>query len=182
MARPTVTREETSGDDDIRNSRETESREYEDLTDEDRVSLLRDEMINQALPTVPKIPGYHTIWLSTTNQYDTISRRVRLGYTPVKPEDLPQADFSAATIREGAYIGCIGTNEMLLFKIPEALYQKFMKLMHHDLPQEEEEKLKANIKKLQDGSLSNGHSLVREVGDGTDELLRQPSRKVRQFQ
>lgn len=178
MARNT----EQTETDDLRNSRATESREYADLTDDDRLAMLRNEFINAALPGVPKIKGYHTIWLSMTNQYDTIARRLRLGYTAVKPEELPQQEFTSLTVRDGAYAGCIGVNEMLLYKIPEELYQKMMQVLHHDLPQEEEEKLRQNINQLKDGTLSNGHSLVREIGDGTDELLKRPSQKARAFQ
>ena len=35
-----------------------------------------DEWTQSALPKVPDIPGFHLCWLSTTNSYDTIDKRI----------------------------------------------------------------------------------------------------------
>ena len=167
---------------DLRGSRETEDRSYADLTDEDRLSILRNEFINQALPSVPPLRGFHLVWLSTTNQYDSLQHRARLGYTPVKAGEFPQRDFASLTIRDGAYKDCIGVNEMLLCKIPEELYQKIMNVVHGELPDREDEKLQANIARLSDPNMGKGSSLVRELGDGTEELLKRPKGNPRAWQ
>ena len=155
-----------------RASIETSSREFQDLTDDDRVQMLREEFLQQALPTTPKIKGFHTCWLSQTNQYDTIQRRMRLGYVPVKPEEIGNMGFDVAVQKGGDYAGLIVVNEMVLFKIPQSLYERFMKVMHEDLPNEQDDKLRANLELIKSGQLSKGHSIVREIGDGTDEVLR----------
>ncbi|MFZ9183829.1 MAG: hypothetical protein ACO214_11170 [Hylemonella sp.] len=64
----------------------TENRE---ISDDERVEMFRQQFFQSALPDLPKIPGYHTCWLTTTNPRDSIQGRVRLVYVPVKPEDVP---------------------------------------------------------------------------------------------
>lgn len=137
------------------------------MSEDEVEEFLRNEFINQVLPTVPAIPGYHICWLSTTNQYDTIAYRMRLGYVPVTQDDIPH--FQSTTIKTGEYSGMLGVNEMLLFKIPETLYQRIMKVFHHDRPAQEEERLRANLEDLQH---HKGQPMIAEMGDGTEELLR----------
>ena len=59
------------------------------VSSEERRRMFRSEWLQEALPTPPEIPGFHLCWLSTTNQYDPIHKRLRMGYTPVKAEELP---------------------------------------------------------------------------------------------
>jgi len=145
------------------------------MTQDDRRAFLRSEFLQQALPSPPALDGFHTCWLSTTNQYDTIARRVRLGYEPVKPSDIPGHDL--ATMKTGEYAGMIAVNEMLLYKIPQVVYEDMMALFHHELPNEQEEMLKANIELMAGGSLSKGMPLISEadMGDGTAELIKRRS-------
>lgn len=152
-------------------------RELLDMSDQERAQFLRDEFTTQQLPAIPKIPGYHVCWLSTTNQYDTIMRRMRLGYRPVEVKDLP-VGFSSLTLKSGEYSGCVGVNEMVAFKLPEDVYQALMKTYHHDLPNEEADKLKRMVEQLKSGELaSKAGPLIKEVGDGTEELLRRDRSK-----
>ena len=62
-----------------------------------------------------------------------------LGYEPVKPEEVPGWEY--ASIKTGEWQGFIGVNEMLAFKLPMSLYEKFMMEAHHDAPNREEGKL-----------------------------------------
>ena len=55
----------------------------------ERRRMFRDEWIQESLPKPPGIPGFHLCWLSSTNGYDPIHKRLRMGYTPVKPEEVP---------------------------------------------------------------------------------------------
>ena len=71
-----------------------------------------DEWTQSALPKVPDIPGFHLCWLSTTNSYDTIDKRIRLGYTPVLADELP--GFENYRVKAGEHVGHISCNEMLL--------------------------------------------------------------------
>ena len=91
----------------------TENRE---ISDEERVEMFRQQFFQSSLPDLPKIPGWHTCWLTTTNPRDSIQMRIRLGYQPVKPEDVPGWEY--ATLKTGDWVGFIGVNEMLAFKLP----------------------------------------------------------------
>ena len=88
------------------------------------------------LPNLPEIAGQHVCWLSTTNSQDPIHRRMQLGYTPIKPAEIP--GFAFESIKSGEWAGCVGVNEMIAFKVPERLYQKYMTELHHRAPLREE--------------------------------------------
>ena len=100
------------------------------------------EFIQEALPTPPAIPGWHFVWLSTTNQYDPIYKRMRMGYEPVKAEEIP--GYENYRVKSGEFEGLISVNEMVLFKIPQDFYQEIMEEYHYNMPNEEEERLRAN--------------------------------------
>ena len=109
------------------------------LSDDERVEMFRQQFHQSSLPDLPKLEGWHTCWLTTTNSRDSIHMRMRLGYEPLKPEDVPGWDY--VTIKTGDWGGFIGVNEMLAFKLPMSLYEKYMQEAHHDAPLREEEKL-----------------------------------------
>ena len=120
------------------------------------------EFSQEALPTPPQIPGWHFIWLSTTNQYDPIYKRQRMGYEPVKAEELP--GYENFRVKSGEFEGLIAVNEMILFKIPQEIYQEIMEEYHHNMPLEEEDRLKANA--VLGERDSNGKQLGMVEGDG----------------
>lgn len=140
--------------------------EDRELTDEVRLDLFRSQFSQAALPDLPPIPGFHLCWLTTTNPRDTIAMRARLGYTPVKPEDVPGWDH--ATLKTGEYAGLIGVNELLAFKLPLNLYEQYMQEAHHYAPMREQEKLTANVDSIQEGARSKGADVVEF--DGMREL------------
>lgn len=141
----------------------TENRE---LSDDDRVEMFRQQFFQSALPDLPNIDGWHTCWLTTTNPRDSIHMRMRLGYEPIKPEDIPGWEY--VTLKTGEYAGMIGVNEMVAFKIPMSLYQRFMQEAHHDAPMREEGKLTDTAEFLQQQARSNGSDVM--VGDGISAL------------
>ena len=159
--------------DDGRMSRESESREItEDRTKQDRANWIKilEGNLNEALPDLPPIPGWHICWLSTTNNYDTIPKRMRLGYVPVKPEDLKSVDgddFQSLVLKGGSFGGMVGWNEMLAYKIPMDRYQAIMAFLHHEKPLEDESMITAELEGLTDAS---GRTLARDVGEGTEGL------------
>lgn len=108
----------------------------------ERVFNFRDEWSANALPTPPEIPGYHQCWLSTTNSYDPIHRRMRMGYEPVKADEVE--GFETFKMRSGEFAGFVGCNEMMLFKIKIEVYQDMMAYFHHERPLEDEEAIKNN--------------------------------------
>lgn len=141
------------------------------LTPEQRAAMIRNEFLQEALPTVPKIPGWHLCWLSTTNSYDPIHKRMRLGYVPVKYDEMP--GFEQMRMTTGEFEGTIACNEMLLFKVPQEQYLAIMQEFHHNMPAEEEEALK---RQLVDESMkdSTGKKLgqITEDSDGYEELAK----------
>lgn len=124
------------------------------------------EFVQEALPTPPAKDGWHFIWLSTTNQYDPIYKRMRMGYEPVKAAEMPE--FEHLRIKSGEYEGMVSVNEMLLFKIPEDIYQEIMQEYHYHMPLEEEQRIKANA--VVDQRDSNNKQLGVVEGDGFADL------------
>ena len=131
---------------------------------EERRKMWKDEWTQSALPNVPALKGWHLCWLSTTNSYDSIDKRIRLGYTPVKSDDIP--GFENWRVKAGEHTGFIACNEMLLYKIPEDIYQDIMAHFHHDAPLEESGKIKMNAENVQGGRDSSGKSLGQVEGEG----------------
>lgn len=141
----------------------TESRA---LSDDDRVEMFRQQFFQSALPDLPAIDGFHTCWLTTTNPRDSIHHRMRLGYEPIKPEEIPGWEYNS--IKTGEWTGFIGVNEMLAFKIPISLYEKFMQEAHHNMPLQEEEKLTETAEFLQQQAKQSGAEVM--IGDGLSSL------------
>jgi hypothetical protein len=137
----------------------TESRE---LSEDERVAMFRQQFFQSSLPDLPAIPGWHMCWLTTTNPRDSIQMRIRLGYEPVKADDVPGWEY--ATLKTGDWQGFIGVNEMLAFKLPLSLYEKYMREAHHDAPLREEEKLTDTAEFLEQQAKSSKSRIT--VGDG----------------
>lgn len=137
-------------------------------TSQERRRMFSDEWTQSALPKVPDIPGWHLCWLSTTNAYDTIDKRMRLGYVPVKAEEMP--GFDNFKVKAGEHVGYIACNEMLLFKLPMDIYQDVMAHWHYEKPREEEEKIRVQVENLQGARDSNGKRLVQLEGDGLGKI------------
>ena len=137
----------------------TEDRE---VSEDDRLEMFRMQQFSDALPDLPEIPGFHMCWLSTTNSSDPIARRMRLGYTPVKAEEIP--GFEYASQKTGEWSGCVGINEMLAFKLPLSLYEKFMQEAHHNAPAREEGKLADTADFLRDQLMSKGSAIFEDEG------------------
>jgi hypothetical protein len=144
----------------------TENRE---ISDEQRVEMFRQQFFQSSLPDLPTIPGWHMCWLTTTNPRDSIQTRIRLGYEPVKPEDVPGWEY--ATLKTGDWNGFIGVNEMLAFKLPISLYDKYMREAHHDAPMREEEKLTDTADFLENQARASKSRLT--MGDGNKEIGQQ---------
>lgn len=138
------------------------------LSREERRRQLRTEWAQEVLPTPPAMDGWHFCWLSTTNSADPIYKRIQKGYIPVKVSEIP--GWVQYKVEQGEFEGCVACNEMLLFKIEEELYQDAMSYFHYELPNSEEEMLRANVTEAVNGQDSNG----RELGnvEGFDNLAR----------
>lgn len=150
---------------DTRDSRAATDRpvvENRAITDDERVEMFRQQLFQSALPDLPNIPGWHMCWLTTSNPRDSIHVRMRLGYEPVKPEDIP--GWEHVSVKTGEYAGFIGVNEMLAFKLPISLYEKYMREAHHDAPNREASKLTDTAEFMAQQARASGSNVIE--GDG----------------
>lgn len=139
-----------------------------DLTDDERFDFYTKSSDNSVLPDLPPLHGYHVCWLTTTNPRDPIARRIRMGYTPVRVEELGPG-WDDVGLKTGDYAGVVGINEMIAAKISNHLYQRYMRLSHHTRPLEDEEKLRANLDLAKDRAKAFGGNV--QEGDGMAELV-----------
>jgi hypothetical protein len=137
------------------------------VSSEERRKMWKDEWTQRALPDVPKIKGWHLCWLSTTNSYDSIDKRMRLGYVPVKAEEV--GEFENFRVKAGEHIGYVACNKMLLFKIPIDVYQDIMTHFHHDAPLEDAEKIRTQAE-APVGRDSSGKRLGQVEGEGLADI------------
>lgn len=132
------------------------------LTAAERIRSLRSEMGQEILPTPPAVEGWHFCWLSTTNSVDPIHIRMnRYGYEPVKASEI--RGFDNYKITGGEFEGCIACNEMILFKVPEEIYQTLMLINHHEKPLENEQGINSTLAQAA-AKDSQGRSLASVEG------------------
>jgi hypothetical protein len=150
----------------------TENREKTDaVRAAERHAMLRDT--NTLLPIPPDMPGYHLVWLTTTNSKDSLETRFRLGYELVKRAELP--DFALNSQKGGDLTeDRISVNEMVLAKIPYDLWVQDMTYLHHTLPNESAKNLRDSVRIGQDGKGRNvaytGGDFNGGVSDGFNSL------------
>ena len=159
----------SGGDRENRGSRDTIREAPEDklASSEERRKMWKDEWTQSALPAVPDMKGWHVCWLSTTNSYDSIDKRIRLGYVPVKADELPYMENNR--VKAGEHEGYIACNEMLLYKIPMDLYQEVMAHFHHEAPLDEANKIRLQAEQSVARD-SRGRGLGQLEGDGIGEI------------
>ena len=159
----------SAGGRETRASEDAERGPVEDkfMTAQERRRMWSEEWTQSALPKVPEIPGWHLCWLSTTNSYDSIDKRIRLGYVPVKADELPEMRNNR--VKAGEHEGYISCNEMLLYKIPMEMYQEVMSHFHHDAPLEEANKIRLQAEQNV-GRDSRGRALGQIEGEGLNDI------------
>jgi hypothetical protein len=108
-----------------------------EVTDADRLDMLKRSLFQASLPDLPKIDGHHVCWLTTGNPRDPVHGRIRLGYSLLTPAEIPE--FATLGQKSGDYAGCIMVNEMIAAKLPIHLYEAFMRECHFDQPLQQEE-------------------------------------------
>jgi hypothetical protein len=143
------------------------------MSAQERRKMWSDEWTQSALPKTPVIPGWHLCWLSTTNNYDTIDKRMRLGFVPVTADEIP--GFDSYRVKAGEHVGHVSCNEMLLFKLPMDVYQDVMSQMHYEAPREEVDRILSQAESA-GAKDSSGRRLV-QVEAGMDRYdQQQPNR------
>jgi hypothetical protein len=119
-----------------------------------------------ALPNLPPIPGYHVCWLTSTNTKDSLAMRMRLGYEPIKPEEL--VGFGEFAVGQGGTVnGLVHVNEMVAFKLPLHIYQEYMQYAHHDAPAEQDSMLTNQASEIAQKLRKRG--MNPDIGEGIDE-------------
>jgi|307.fasta_scaffold133057_2 hypothetical protein len=163
----------------------TRAEDSRELDDQERLAQFRMSLYQSILPNLPKIKGYHVIWLTTNNQADSIPARMRMGYEPIKASEVP--GFESLSIKTGEYQGLIGVNEMLAFKLPLHLFEMYMTEAHHTRPMEEEQKLSDVIDAVQEQMRSSargraGRRVKVEVEEGMEDIVQDlPAPKFRKL-
>lgn len=148
----------------------TENREHTDSVraEENWQAILRDT--NTLLPTAPSIPGFHTCWLTTDNKKDPLEHRFRMGYSLVKRAELP--DFCINSQKSGDITDDrITVNEMVLAKIPQEIWDRNIKYIHFDLPNDRARQLKDSVEQYRD-SRGVARGAVGGMPDGFMEMAR----------
>jgi hypothetical protein len=140
----------------------------------ERLDAFRDKWANSALPDLPAgiIPGMHLCWLSTTNTYDSIDKRMALGYEPVKASELGKGFEGLGKMSSGKFEGCVSCNEMVLFKLPEDIYQEVMRMLHLEDPLEHQRNITAQVRDTAQGN-KGGRSVLE---GGTLEMEKDAAR------
>lgn len=112
---------------------------------EDRRAMLRNEFLQEALPKAPEMPGYHLCWLASNSSYDPLHKRLRMGYELVRKTDMPGFRVGADKDVGAEMADYVVCNEMVLARIPTNLYSMYMEEMHHNMPAEEERKIRESV-------------------------------------
>lgn len=141
-------------------SREHTSRE---VSDDERVEMLRQSMFQSSLPTLPVKPGFHRCWLTTTNPRDPVIRREQLGYRLIQASELPGWEFHAH--KGGQFDGCLMINEMIASEIPTRLFEKYMANNHHVEPLFMEEQLVYEQKQQIEEAKQYGARVIEAPGN-----------------
>lgn len=147
-----------------------------ELSQDEREQMLRDEAMQNQLPNPPRRPGIHWFWASLNNPYTPVTWYVRMGYVPVKMEELEGWAHANMRGKSGEYSGCVTVNEMLLMRADETAYQRFMKIVHHDKPMEEQQKMMSSFKDVQETvAMESGHGGLVHDGARPGEVSGLPS-------
>ncbi len=147
------------------------------INESDRAAMLRDITLQSKLPDPPKVPGVHWFWMTTAKGANpSIQWYSRIGYRIVRADDKRLKGWMDAAWagRGGDYDGCVAVEEMILMWCPTEVYHQIMRVVHHDRPMEEGERLKESRRSIidQTGEDREGRTLVREEGDDLTKLDR----------
>jgi hypothetical protein len=152
---------------DERGYEEREATEDRELSDDERLEMFRDSLLQSVLPDLPDMPGYHVCWLTTSNGRDTIQRRKMLGYELLSADQIP--GWEGTSLTTGELTGCVMVNEMVAARIPIRLYNRYMQEAHHAMPLSEEEKLRSTVRALKQQAEEMGTNVLE--GDGTAAIV-----------
>lgn len=160
--------------DDERETTDRDQTEDRDLSEDDRVELFLESQHQTVLPNLPTMPGYHLCWLTTSNPRDSVPWRLSIGYQLLKRSECPGWSSFHEPIK--GYEDVVSVNEMIAARIPLRLYNRYMRAVGHDLPLQEEEKLRASAEMMAERARRR-HIQVQE-GDGTADIVQRAATPV----
>jgi hypothetical protein len=146
---------------------ERQAQNPDETPDDEFLAAFMDSLDQSVLPNLPKMPGYHVCWLTTSNPRDTVPNRLRMGYELITDRMVP--GFEGASPKSANYPGVLTVNEMLAARIPLRLYNRMMEYVHHDMPLSEEEKLRAKVESIKESGARDGARVLE--GDGMSEIV-----------
>jgi len=161
--------------DDPRSSRKAGKRRGDDprRAKDENTGTLVSPMNFDILPEPPKIDGWHLCWLSTTNVQDSIQNRMRMGYQLVTADEVGP-EFEYGKIKEGQFANGVQIREMVLFKIPQDVYEAYMMHMHHNEPIDAEQAIRQDVGSMEEQLSEHGSNVM--VGSAIRELGRVPKK------
>lgn len=171
---------ETRGDRGLNDGGERDT--TDGLTSDDAAyqRLLESEFDQTALPQPPELPGWHLCWLTTTSAYDTMQKRQRLGYQPVRRSEMSGFDPSNGKDLQG-HEGFVTCNELVLCKLPEPRYQQMMRYFHHTQPLQNERTVLEINKQLSAQKDASGKALITPEG-GDENVITDMEESIRRNQ
>jgi hypothetical protein len=82
-----------------------------------------------------------------------------LGYEPVKASELGIGFEGLGKMSSGKFEGCVSCNEMVLFKLPEDVYQEVMRMLHLEDPLEHQRNITSQVRDTAQGN-KGGRSVL----------------------
>jgi len=111
--------------------------------------------------------------LSITNVQDSIQNRMRMGYELVTADEVGP-DFEFGKVKEGQFANGVQIREMVLFKIPQDIYEAYMMHVHHNEPIGTEQAIRQDVGALEDQLTEYGSNVM--VGAAIRELGKVPKK------
>lgn len=158
------------------NSREYSNRDWERAnapTDNARRRAFREKWAQSHLPNLPAREGFHRCWVSTSHPTDTPARRLALGFTILKLDQLVAEGAGwapeASSVKDsGTLDGAVRWREMIGMECPEEYYQDYMREFHHDMPRDMARDIYEPLAELRERAQDQGGRM--HVGDGFKEM------------
>lgn len=106
--------------------------------------------INTILPNVPDNDMWRYCWVSTNMDVssDNVSVRMRGGWQLVRWEEVPGFKPEVLNNRSATMGDVISFNEMVLMKIPRAVWEKIMNYNHHTAVLEQEAAVRSRVQEV----------------------------------
>lgn len=142
-------------------------------TDPERRRAFRERWSATHLPNLPKKDGWHRCWVSTNHPTDTVSRRIALGYSVLKLEDVKSSGWNPeqASVKDGGSAdGTVRWREMVGMQVPEEEYQAYMREFHHDAPRDMASSIYDGLNETGERVREAGGKI--ELGEGFREMSR----------